>query len=55
MASLSYLLSSILLVVVFVGATRAVRLGREDCGGEKKMESPPRLGLGTINIVLFME
>ena len=29
-----------------------VRLSRVDCGGEK-MESPPRLGLGTINIVLL--
>jgi len=29
---------------------RGVRLDRVDRGGEK-MESPPRLGLGTINIV----
>ena len=39
-----------------VGATgREVRLSRVDRGEEGKIESPPRLGLGTINIAPFME
>ena len=39
-----------------VGATGGeVRLSRVDRGEEGKIESPPRLGLGTINIVPFME
>ena len=39
-----------------VGATGGeVRLSRVDRGEEEKIESPPRLGLGTINIVPFME
>ena len=37
-------------VFSFLGEERGVRLGRVDQGGEK-MESPPSLGLGTINIV----
>ena len=39
-----------------VGATGGeVRLSRVDRGEEEKIESPPKLGLGTINIVPFME
>ena len=45
------------MVLPTVGTTSfgGVRLGRVDWGGEGKMELPPRLGLGTINIAPFME
>ena len=54
-AFLSYLLSSILFAIVFVGTMGVVRLDWVDHGREKKMYSSPRLGLRTINIALFME
>ena len=45
------------MVLPTLGATgfEEVRLGRVEWGGERKMELPPRLGLGTINTAPLME
>ena len=41
--------------IATMGATGGVRLDQMDRGEEKKMESPPKLGLETINIAPFVE